>query len=153
MASSALLNLEPSQPEERKQQHLPLKSDVDTAEEGLDGRTKENLPVLELYAGQGEDAAPRSPRRNMHRKSGSLRMNGHSREKKESSVIVQKYEDKDEKRLLSLRSKWDREKKKPLATRRNSELVSGRKAGARWEKAQYVSTTHQRSPHTNQLTT
>ena len=131
------LNLEPSIPEEREEHHLPPKSYADAAEEGLENGHSSGNSAPEMYAGQGEDAAPRSPRRNMHKKSGSLRMNGHTKDKS-SNIIVERFQDKDGEHLVSFGPGWDNERNKPLAARRrNSELLSGRKAGARWEQSQY----------------
>ena len=138
MATVATLNQEPSLPAERKQQHLSPKSYADAAEENMDALSHNARSAPELYSGQGEDAAPRSPRRSLHKKSGSLKTNGVSKEKKKNGqVIVERYEDKDGERLVSIRQAWDRGKGKPMAARRNSELVSGRKAGAGWEQSQY----------------
>ena len=94
-------------------------------------------PPPELYSGQGEDTAPRSPRRSPHKKSGSFKTNGVAKEKKGGQVVVERYEDKDGEHLVSIRQAWDGGKGKPVVARRNSELVSGRKAGARWEQSQY----------------
>lgn len=138
MAPPAALNPEPSQPVERKQQHLPPKTYVDAAEENLDIQKENKQSAGEIYAGQGEDEAPRSPQRNMHKKSGSLRANGHSKDKKENNVVVERFMDKDGEHLVSTTHGWDNERNKPYPARRNSELVSGRKAGARWEQSQYV---------------
>lgn len=133
----ATLNQEPTLPAERKQQQLSPKSYVDAAEENVDTFSHNGRPPPELYSGQGEDAAPRSPRRNLHKKSGSLRTNGVSKEKKDGQVVVERYEDKDGEHLVSIKQAWDGRKGKAMGPRRNSELVSGRKAGARWEQSQY----------------
>ena len=138
MATAATLNQEPSLPAEREQQHLSPKSYVDAAVENVDTFSHNGRPPPELYSGQGEDAAPRSPRRSLHKKSGSLKTNGISKEKKDGQVVVERYEDKDGEHLVSVRQASDRGKGKPMAARRNSELVSGRKAGARWEQSQYA---------------
>lgn len=136
MPTAATLNPEPSLPAEQEQQHLSPKSSVDAAEENVDTFSQNRRPPPELYSGQGEDAAPRSPRRSPHKKSASLKTNGLSKEKKDGQVVVERYEDKDGEHLVSIRQAWDRGKGKPMATRRNSELVSGRKAGAGWEQSQ-----------------
>ena len=137
MATVATLNQEPSLPAERKQQPFSSKPYVDAVEENADTFSHNGRPPPELYAGQGEDAAPRSPRRSPHKKSGSFKTNGFSKEKKDGQVVVERFEDKDGEHLVSVRQAWDRGKGKPMAARRNSELVSGRKAGAGWEQSQY----------------
>lgn len=137
-ATPATLNPEPSLPAERKQQHLSPKSYVEAAEENVDTFSQNGRPPPELYSGQGEDATPRSPRRTPHKKSGSIKTNGISKEKTDGQVLVEKYEDKDGEHLVSVKQAGDRGKGKPLAARRNSELVSGRKAGAGWEQSQYA---------------
>ena len=118
----------------------PLKQEplyADVVGENIDTFSNNGRLPPELYSGQGEDATPRSPRRSPHKKSGSLRTNGVPKEKKEGQVVVERYEDKEGEHPVSIRQAWDRGKGKPMATRRNSELVSGRKAGARWEQSQY----------------
>lgn len=123
-------------PAELKQQHLSPNSYADAAGENTDTFSHNGRPPPELYSGQGEDAAPRSPRRTLHKKSGSLRTNGVTKEKKDGQVVVERYEDKDGEHLVSIRQAWAGGKGKPIAARRNSELVSGRKAGAGWEQSQ-----------------
>ena len=137
MATAATLKQEPSFPPEPKQHHLAPKSYVDALENNEDTFSSNGRPPPELYSGQGEDAAPRSPRRSFHKKSGSVRMNGVSKEKKEGQVVVERYKDKDGEHLVSIRQEWDRGKGKPIVARRNSELVSGRRAGAGWEQSKY----------------
>lgn len=137
MATAATLNQGPSLTAERKQQHLLPKPYIDAAEENVDTFSHNARPPPELYSGQGEDATPRSPRRSPHKKSGSLKTNGFSKEKKDGQVVVERYEDKDGEHLVSIRQAGDRGKGKSMAARRNSELVSGRKAGAGWEQSQY----------------
>jgi len=135
MAHPVPLNPEPSLPAEREEQYLPPKSYVDATEENLTNGSKSDQLTPGVYAGQGEDFAPRSPRRNMHKKSGSLRVNGHAKDKKGAGVVIEKYQDRDGEHLVSLRPGWNSEWQKQ---RTNSELLSGRKAGARWEQSQYV---------------
>ena len=138
--ATALLNSEPSLPAERQHQHLPPKSYADAAEENLDTlprHDQESQESQELYAGKGEDEAPRTPRRNMHKKSGSMRVNGHTKESKGPNVVIERFEEKDGQHLVSIQPGWDSKKGKSLVERRNSELVSGRKAGARWEQSRY----------------
>ena len=137
MATTENLNPEPSLPKERKQKHLPPKSYVDATEENLDRLPHQHASVPELYAGQGENEGHRSPRRNLQKK--SSRVNGLSKEKHESHVIIERYQDKDGERLVSIKTEWDDQRGKRMPLRRNSELVSGRKAGARWEKSQCAS--------------
>ena len=131
MATSAPLNPEPSRPDERKVQRLQPKSYAGAAEEGL-----ENSHSPAIYAGQGIDAASRSPRRNMRKPSGSLQLNGHARGHNSNSTVVERFHDEDGDHLVSVAhdSIFD-SSKPPAARRRNSELLSGRKAGARWEES------------------
>ncbi|KAL2046020.1 hypothetical protein N7G274_001467 [Stereocaulon virgatum] len=136
--ATALLNSEPSLPAERQHQHLPPKSYADAAEENLDTIPKhdqESQESQELYAGKGEDEAPRTPRRNMHKKSWSMRLNGHIKESKSPNVLIESFEEKDGQHLVSIQTGWDSTNGKPSVARCNSELVSGRKAGARWEQS------------------
>ena len=123
------LNPEPSLPAEREKQHLPPKSYVDAAEENLDIHHANGQPAPELYAGQGEDEAPRTPIRGMHKKTSSVRLNGSVRGKKSPEVVVERYQDKDGEHLVSLRAENNR------PGRTNSELISGKKAGERWTQS------------------
>ena len=133
----ATADQEPSLTAGQQQQHLLPKSYIDAAQQDLIELQNNARSAPELYSGQGEDAAPRSPRRSPHKKSGSLRANGLPKANKDGQVVVERYEDKDGEHLVSIRQAWDRGKGTPTTTRRNSELVSGRKAGARWEQSQY----------------
>lgn len=137
MATAATLNPEPSLPSERQEHHLPPKSYADAAVEDLGPEANQDNTFKALYAGQGEDDAPRKPQRNMHKKTGSLRVNGFSKSKREPHVMIERFEDKDGEHLVSITSAWDSKRGEPSVARRNSELVSGRKAGARWEQSRY----------------
>lgn len=137
MATAATLNPEPSGPAERQQQHLSPKSYVDATEENLDA-LKHNGNAPEVYAGQGEEEIQQSPRRNPQKKPSASRVNGFSKENHDSRVMVERYQDKDGEHLVSIKPGLDSKRGKPMAARRNSELVSGRKAGAHWEQSQYV---------------
>lgn len=135
MVASAPLNAEPSLPAERQQQNPPRKTYANAAEDGLSKEAMSNGTESTLFTGNGEDSAPRSPRRNLHKKPAS---NGHVKYKKSSSVVIERFQDKEGEHLVSLAPGWEGERGKPPAARRqNSELLSGRKAGARWEKSQY----------------
>lgn len=132
------LNPEPSLPSEREQLDLPAKSYAEASHENLDVAMPIGQATTELYAGQGEDEAPRTPKRNMHRKSGSLRANGHPKGsplgKQVPDVTVERFEDKDGEHLVSLRPGWEGEDRK-LPSRESEGLVSGKKAGARWAQS------------------
>ena len=124
--ASAILNAEPSLPKERELNQLPPKLYAHAAEENLRlGSRKEQVPPAQ-YTGQGEDDAPRSPRKKTHKKSGSLRMNGQQalKRKETSVVVVEGFQNRDGEHLTGLK--------------RNDtiELVRGREAGAGWEKSQ-----------------
>ena len=134
MVASAPLSAEPSLATERQQKHLPRKTYANAAEDGLSQETMSNGAESTLFTGNGVDSAPRSPRRNLHKKPAS---NGHVKHKN-SSVVIERFQDKEGEHLVSIAPGWESERGKPSAARRqNSELLSGRKAGARWEKSQY----------------
>lgn len=116
------LNAESSLPQERQNQDLTQKSDADAAEQ-----SPQTAP--EQYIGQGEDNLPRTPKKKSHHKRGLSRLIGdHNLEplarKETSSLVIEEFQDKDGEHLTTLR--------------RNDtiELVSGRKAGAGWERSQ-----------------
>lgn len=124
--ASAILNAEPSLLRDRDKNQLLPESYANAVEQNLNlGSSNEQIPPAQ-YTGQGEDDAPRSPRKKTHKKGGSLRMNGYQppRRKETSIVVVEDFQDKDGEHLTGLK--------------RNDtiELVSGRKAGAGWEKSQ-----------------
>ena len=133
MAAAATLNPELSIPRGRKQQHLPPKSYIAATNENHDPQSLQSQSSPEVCAGQGEDVTQRSPSKNMHKKSGSTRVNGYSKDTRGPTVVVERYEDKDGGRLVSVEQAWDGQKS---MTRRNSVLVSGRRAGAGWEQSQ-----------------
>lgn len=118
------LNAEPSLPQVREMQNLPQKLYADTADYPL-----QTAP--EQYIGQGEDNLPRTPRKKSHKKPLPRLIGDHNGEileplarKESSSLVIEELQDKDGEHLTTLK--------------RNDtiELVSGRKAGAGWERSQ-----------------
>ena len=132
MATAATLNPETAFHPEPQQQHLVRKSSANAPQDNLDPQPLQHQSAPELYAGQGEDATARSPSRKIHKKSASSRTNGSWKDGKGPSVFVERYEDKDGEHLVSVRQALDGQKR----TRRNSVLLSGRRAGAGWEQSQ-----------------
>ena len=141
------LNPEPSRPEERAEKHLLQKSYVDAAIENLGSETEKESNNRSQYIGQGEDDAPRSPVRKPHKRNGSVRSNGALKHKRsDSSFLVQDYADRDGEKLTSVKP-FDFEESLVLArkempvTKRHKgepELVSGRQAGAGWERSGFA---------------
>ncbi|MCJ1253099.1 diacylglycerol O-acyltransferase 1 [Lignoscripta atroalba] len=139
-----VLNLEPSRPEVRKENQLPPKTYADAVEENLESYGKKDFSTPVQYIGQGEDNAPRSPMRKAHKRNGSVRVNGTEKEKVDHKVPLERFEDADGKDLTSIRPtsnykdalRQDEKEQKPLV-RRNAkdELVSGRRAGAGWQRS------------------
>ena len=127
--TTGLLNPEPSLPPEREKQHLPPKTYEQAAEQNLDSSSTNGQPPPEVYAGQGEDEAPRTPNRHIHKKTSSVRLNGSARGKKETQAIIEKYSDKDGEHLVNMKAGVNRPR------RTNSELLSGKKAGERWNQS------------------
>ena len=142
-----VLNLEPSRPEVRKENQLPPKTYADAVEENLESYGKKDFSTPVQYIGQGEDNAPRSPMRKAHKRNGSVRVNGTEKEKVDHKVPLERFEDADGKDLTSIRPtsnykdalRQDEKEQKPLV-RRNAkdELVSGRRAGAGWQRSGYA---------------
>ena len=146
------LNAEPSQPEEREELHLPPKTYVDAAAESLDGESEKDNHTPSQYIGQGEDDAPRSPLRKPHKRNGSLRVNGLRSKTSTQSLLVEKFQDRDGEHLTSidpLDSEHSNQQTQKSLSRRTEggELVSGRRAGAGWEKSGYTSFPHTILPH------
>lgn len=140
IAPSAPFAAEPSQPIEREKQHLPPKTYADATENPPDNVNRlENTPPTQ-FVGKGEADTQRSPPFSSprHKKSGSLRLNGASRQGKPRELIVEDIQDKSGERLTSLKLAFD---DKPKPQRTQTELVSGRRAGASWERSQCVNFT------------
>ncbi|KAL8948681.1 MAG: hypothetical protein Q9222_005149 [Ikaeria aurantiellina] len=136
MAPSMPLNAEPSKPNGIQDQHLPPKSYSDATKQQVPNTPNgvdDHNPTQ--FVGQGEADVQRSPpfSQPRHRKSGSLRMNGAPKESKAPDLIVEDFQDKDGERLTSLKLAFD---DRPHPQRRQTELVSGRKAGAGWGRSQ-----------------
>ncbi|KAI9704384.1 MAG: diacylglycerol O-acyltransferase 1 [Candelina mexicana] len=96
-----------------------------------------------LYTGEGKDDAPRSPVRKPHKKNGSPKVNGVEHETDESRLVDEKQEDADGEHLTSVKPTAGFEvalrqgKKESLTSQKTEreELVSGRKAGAGWQRS------------------
>lgn len=88
-------------------------------------RLKKRENASTQFSGTGEDDTPRSPKKKVHKKSGSVQLNGHSKPKVQdaSDLVEEDLKDRNGGHLTSLR-------------RADTELVSGRRAGAGWEKSQ-----------------
>ncbi|KAL8764031.1 MAG: hypothetical protein Q9184_000319 [Pyrenodesmia sp. 2 TL-2023] len=117
-----------------EKQQPPSKSYADAAERESDRfRGLENTPPTQ-FIGKGEAERQRSPpfSQPRHRKSGSLRVNGASKQPKEPPFIVEDLRDKDGQQLTSTKLRFD-DQQKPSKTQ--TELVSGRRAGAKWERS------------------
>lgn len=131
---STPINGEPFQPAIREKENLPPKSYADAAEyksEKVNGIN--NVPPAQ-FVGKGEAEASRSPpfSQPRHRKSGSLRLNGNSKQSKATNLIVEELRDRDGEQLTTTKLTFN-DKSKPPKTQ--AELVSGRRAGARWERS------------------
>lgn len=122
--ASASLNTEPLLAANWEGALLSPKPYADADGNDIPRRSKIEQSPPEEYTGKGEDDALRSPRKKIHKKNGSLKANGHStpKEKENSDLAVEDFQDKDGRHLTSLR-------------RSDTELVSGRRAGAGWEKS------------------
>lgn len=141
MASPTPLSAKPPRPVEQEKQQQPPKSYAEAAEQPPDQvNGLENTPPTQ-FVGKGEAEAQRSPpfSQPRHRKSGSLRLNGARKQPKEPELVVEDFLDKDGEQLTSIKLKFGDE---PKPQRTQTELVSGRKAGARWERSQYVMSFH-----------
>lgn len=101
------------------------------------------------YVGRGRDDAPRSPAPKSHRKpksNGTLRTNGYKKEEEQQNLVEEKYKDKDGERLTSIKPTTDYEtalmqdeKELPVVKMNDNQvLVSGRQAGAGWERSGYT---------------
>jgi 2-acylglycerol O-acyltransferase 2 len=152
MPSTVDLNPEPSVPEERAEKHLPPKSYADAAEEALHQRpiANHNKSDNSAYEGKGRDGAPASSITKVHEKTSLTKINGKNGAKKSSSangpppgILIEKYQDhKEPLTSVEVPQDWNEQlrldkKEKPSKHRRevSDSLVSGRKAGAGWDKS------------------
>ncbi|KAL8684190.1 MAG: hypothetical protein Q9224_006534, partial [Gallowayella concinna] len=139
MAPSVPLDAESSQPLEREEEHLLPKPSADITAD----RQTERVNGIEntfptQFVGKGEADTHRSPPFSSprHKKSGSLRLDGNSKQGRPWDMIVEDIQDKSGDRLASLKLSFD---DKPKPQRTQTELVSGRKAGASWERSHRLS--------------
>lgn len=116
-------------------------------------KARDKSPSTQL-SGKGEDDTPRSPKKKIHRKSRSVQLNGDARPKAQnasdliedqqnahsqpnvqnsSDLVEEDFKDRNGDHLTTLR-------------RADTELVSGRRAGAGWEISQWVSPPTATSP-------
>ena len=126
-----------AQPQGRAESGLPPASYFQAANELFDAPTNGVAP--KQYTGQGEADAPRSPVRKPHKKTSSLRMNGHTMEPEgsNSQLIVEKFQDRDGEHLTTIKQ-YRPHSRGETQIRRSDELVSGRRVGTKWERSQYV---------------
>lgn len=138
-AAVAAMNPDPVRPVQHQDSNLPPSSISGAVDELLDAPTNGVAP--EQYSGQGEDDAPRSPVRKPHRKTSSIRMNGHRRDREGSSsqLMVEKFQDRDGEHLTTIKRHRSHDRAE-THVRRSDELVSGRRVGTKWERSQYVRT-------------
>ncbi|KAI9818169.1 MAG: diacylglycerol O-acyltransferase 1 [Pycnora praestabilis] len=141
--SGNLLDPEALRAEGREGIHLPLKSYVDALGDKFDQEAQQGSVAPSFYTGSGVDDAPRSPLRKPHKRNGSLMANGSKRDRDGSKIVFRKYQDDDGENLTSVKPlndydqtpKQDQKAKPSPEQVRKGELVSGRRAGAGWERS------------------
>lgn len=159
MATAIALNPEPSRPEEREEQHLPPKSYSDAAQEPppasypskTNGMRPLDPPTPPEYSGAGMGDAPQSPGRGHKRvssKPSDSKLNGNGNVQKErmsenGSIVREKYVSANGSGdlLTSIKPSDDFEEElrqdETERKKRRGELVTGRRAGAGWERSKY----------------
>jgi 2-acylglycerol O-acyltransferase 2 len=144
------LSIDPSQPQDRAQNNLPPKSYSDAAVESPEQQEKENeqlshaAATLEL-SGQGMDETPRSPMKKGHKRGPSLKANGvkkHTTEVNPNTVEYEKHQGTNGTMLVSTKPDDNYETalrqdeiEKPRRKVGKTELKTGRRAGAGWERS------------------
>jgi 2-acylglycerol O-acyltransferase 2 len=134
------LNPEPSQPEERKQQGLAPKTYVEATEQFPGSESEQETGQ---YIGQGEDETVRSPARKTQKRNGSIKINGIQYKRSDTHLLVEDFQDKSGEKLTSTKpydfakalELAESEKKPTPRHKKEDSLVSGRKAGAGWERS------------------
>ena len=136
-AAAATMTPAPSGPIQHNESGLPPSSISETVNELYNAPTNNVTP--EAYSGEGEDDAPRSPVRKPHKKTGSLRMNGHKRDKEGSSsqLMIERFQGSDGEHLTTIKQ-YRPFGRTETQVRRSDELVSGRRVGTKWERSQYA---------------
>ncbi|KAL8675327.1 MAG: hypothetical protein Q9168_000284 [Polycauliona sp. 1 TL-2023] len=112
-------------------QHPPLSPGVHATEKEPDRSSgQEDTPTQ--FIGNGEADSQRNPPLSSprHKRNASSRVNGTSKEEQSSQLLVEDFRDKDGGRLTSLL--FD---DRPKPQRSQTELVSGRRAGASWDRS------------------
>ncbi|KAL8836374.1 MAG: hypothetical protein Q9170_002947 [Blastenia crenularia] len=134
MLSSVPVNGEPAQLFQREKENLAPKSYADAVEREPDAVNGVENAAPSQFIGKGQADVQRSPpfSQPRHRKSASLRANGAPKHPKASELVVEEFRDKDGEQLTSTKLTFE-ERSKPQRTQ--TELVSGRRAGARWERS------------------
>lgn len=87
----------------------------------------------ELFSGSGQDVTVRSPKRVKHKKSSSTH-NGQSRTNR-FSIGIERFEDHDGEHLVSYRPEEETSLEATSRRRRNSELLSGKRADSDWRSS------------------
>lgn len=132
-----MASVEPARPATFLDKHRPNKTYADATTEGVEQKHLRDESTGTTYSGQGIDGTLRSPVRNIHKKSKSKDINGHANGSPQGNVVVERYQDKEGEHLVSFGPEEADDRDTSLTLRRrNSELLSGRKAGARWEQSQ-----------------
>lgn len=153
------LNPEPSAPEERAERDLPPKSYADAAEEALhpgpqshaNGKNNEvkpnGIPHAQeedqtFHEGIGQDGTPRSPTAKGHRRVSSRSSQhtpGHKQDSHPPKAMFESHTNGNGHALTSVKPRQDIELAKKDRRidrkRRDSELTTGRQAGAGWSKS------------------
>ena len=159
--ANGMLNLEPSQSKAYEENHsaaktyadsvrqdsfLPPRTNGDIIEKSSNGHARKEVNIPEQYVGQGEDNAPRSPVRKPHKRNGSIRAIGAKKEKDDHSLVVERFQDTEGEKLTSITTTsiyeegvrlGEKEKKPSMKHNERHELVSGRRAGAGWQRSGY----------------
>ena len=137
----AVATLQSSQPlpADHRDFQQPVNSYADVAANGTGDSFPDEKGAAEVYSGHGEDVTTTSPQRNAHTRPKPAQMNGSAKDDQNTKIVVERYVDREGEHLVSLGTIDDDEGKKQLAIRRrDSELLSGRRAGARWDRRGYA---------------
>ena len=150
------LNQEPSNPDERADLHLQLKSYKEAAvepEESQRIRNELDQNIVSIrnsgefeFSGTGTNDNPTSPQKKVgHRRSSSLKANGIKQEKtlvNENALEFEKYQGSNGEVLTSTKpddsyeaNLRQDEKEIPKPKKRRSSLASGKRAGSGWERS------------------
>ena len=112
----------------------PVKATKRTS--GVNGVADKRAPATHNSERSGANDPSNTSYSQSGKKPRTVQINGLSKSSVSSELIVEDFVDKDGERLTSLKLAWDDDVGQRQLQRRESTLISGRRAGAGWDRSQ-----------------